>query len=91
MPDRALCRHCHYFVAQKGRRGLCYGCYLKTAVLVLYPITSKYGLRSPITDSHAPRPWPEPTASAPGTPDKVAVLAARALAGERLFHPHDAT
>lgn len=36
-------------------------------------------------------PCPEPTDAMPGTPDKIAVLAARAAAGVALWHPLDRT
>lgn len=31
----------------------------------------------------------QPTAAPPGTPEKIDVLQARAMAGQLLFHPHD--
>lgn len=37
-----------------------------------------------------PLPAPYPTTALPGTPEKVRVLAERALAGCELFHPTDA-
>jgi hypothetical protein len=33
---------------------------------------------------------PEATAAVPGTPEKVAVMEARAKAGQAVFHPKDA-
>jgi len=33
---------------------------------------------------------PSPTTAAPGTPEKLAVMAARYAAGQALFHPDDA-
>lgn len=36
-----------------------------------------------------PRPASKPTTARPGTKDKVAVLAARVVAGEELWHPAD--
>jgi hypothetical protein len=41
-------------------------------------------------DRHGRQPLPEPTRALPGTPAKVAVLAARAGRREALFHPADA-
>jgi hypothetical protein len=50
-------------------------------------------LRSPFTqtilDRYGPCPLPVPTDAEPGSPAKIAVLEARALAGQQLHHPDD--
>jgi hypothetical protein len=71
-------------------RGLCWTCYYTAGVKELYPPTSKYARRG-VANFHHAAPMPEPTAAPPGTPEKVAVLAARAERGETMFHPDDAT
>jgi hypothetical protein len=38
-----------------------------------------------------PRPASVPTLAPPGTEEKIHVMAARAEAGEQIFHPNDAT
>jgi hypothetical protein len=69
-------------------RGLCWLCFYAPGVKDRYPSSSRYGRRGVgnIAGGHA---LPEPTACLPGTPEKVAVLAARAAAGLALFHPAD--
>jgi hypothetical protein len=44
-----------------------------------------------LDDAFEPRPAATPTHARPGSPEKIAVLEARAAAGEALFHPDDAT
>lgn len=85
---RPTCRHCKSKVACRPR-GLCWGCHSDLSVRAKYPITSKYarqgcGLRDP---RKLP---PEPTSAPPGSLEKLGVLAARAAAGQRLWHPLDA-
>lgn len=48
------------------------------------------GGRTGLAVANAAGPPPEPTAAAPGTPEKVAVLEARAAKGQRLWNPADA-
>jgi GAF domain-containing protein len=52
---------------------------------------SKLGRRSAIVDTNGSRPQADPTTAQPGTPEKVAVLIARAAARQSLFHPQDPT
>lgn len=85
----AACRHCTK--AQVNRpRGLCWGCYYTPGVKELYPSTSKYSRRGAGNFAGAAPLPPAPTTAAPGTPEKVAVMAARAEAGRAVFHPADA-
>lgn len=70
-------------------RGLCWHCYHVPGVKELYPPTSKYA-RHGVPNYCGTRPWPTPTAAAPGTPEKLAELGRRAEAGEELWHPADA-
>ena len=83
------CRHCG-----KGRvnrpRGLCWTCYYTPGVKELYPSTSKFAHRGVGNFcGNAPLP-PVPTACAPGTPEKLAVIEHRAKARLAIFHPADA-
>ena len=85
-----VCRHCSRCPVNRPR-GLCWSCYYTPGVRDLYPPTSKYGRRGLMNVcGNAPLP-PAPTAAAPGTPEKVAVMEERALARVALHHPHDAT
>jgi hypothetical protein len=48
--------------------------------------------RRGVGNFRGPAPLPaEPTATAPGSPERLAVMAERARRGEQLRHPHDAT
>jgi hypothetical protein len=70
---------------------LCWRCALDPALRELYPSTSKFG-RWAIgaeLDFMGAGAEPEPTQAWPGTPDKIAVLAARVAARQQLFHPAD--
>lgn len=49
------------------------------------------GRRRGVGNGNHRRPLPEPTDARPGTPEKLAVLAHRAVAGNELWHPDDAT
>jgi hypothetical protein len=81
------CKHCRERMGYRAR-GLCWSCYHTPAVLELYPPQPKGGL--PLAGNARGRPAAAPTAALPGTPEKLAVLAARAAAGEHLWHPRDA-
>jgi hypothetical protein len=71
---------------------LCFPCYYTPGVRGLHPSTSKHGRRGVgLAGSDGRRPPAVPTAAAPGTPEKVAVLVARAERGEDLWHPLDGT
>lgn len=86
-PSR-ICRHC--FQRNINRpRGLCWRCFYTPGVIDLYPSTSKYARRG-IRNFYGSAPFPEPTATLPGTPERVAVYESRAQRGEQLFHPQDA-
>lgn len=90
MGEWAICRRCHKNKVNRPR-GLCWTCYYTPGVLALFPSTSKYAYRGSgnITGGHAPPA--APTAAPPGSPEKMAVLAARAALGVSLWHPLDAT
>lgn len=79
-----LCRHCEGAISESGRRGLCGRCYRKPRICNLY---DRIDYVSPIQTGSGC--LPEPTDTLPGTPERVAVLEARASAGESLFHPDD--
>ena len=88
-PARRLCCHCHREPANRPR-GLCWRCYHTPGVREQYPSTSKYTRRG-VGNLTGDRPPPVPTDTLPGTPERVAVLAERAMRGEHLFHPGDTT
>ena len=84
-----ICRHCHQSKVNRPR-GLCWSCYYKPGVRELYPSTSKFARRGVGNFCGvAPLP-PFPTTAAPGSPEKVAILAERARLGLSLWHPLDA-
>lgn len=88
---RPPCRHCGGRYSCRPR-GLCWPCHRDGAVRALYPTsaapTSRRGVGNGVLAS-APLPA-EPTDAPPGSPEKVAVLSARAARGESLWHPGDA-
>lgn len=82
------CRHCRRAKVNRPR-GLCWTCYYTPGVVALYPSTSKYARRGVGHGHRVHAPLPEPTDALPGTPEKLAVLAARSAAGQQLHHPAD--
>jgi hypothetical protein len=87
---RPLCRHCNRNLAKRNNtRLLCYGCMVQPGIRERYPgVPSKYvRVGHGTTEATAD---PEPTEAYPGTPEKEAVLTARAAAGQRLYHTRDA-
>lgn len=81
------CRHCGRAKVNRPR-GLCWDCYYAPGVRERYPSTSKFARRSK-PDFFGSLLLPTPTDAPPGSEEKMAVLAARAAAGESLFHPDD--
>jgi hypothetical protein len=84
-----ICRHCNK-VRSNRPRGLCWSCYYKPGVREQYPSTSKFARRGVSDFNGLATPAAQPTQAAPGTPEKVDVLAERARLGLSLWHPHDA-
>jgi hypothetical protein len=68
---------------------LCRSCYYTPGVKELYPPTTK-SARHGADNFTGGAPLPAPTAAAPGTPEKLAVLEWRAALRQALFHPADA-
>lgn len=85
-----MCRHCRKRVATRPRQ-LCFPCYYIPGLRERYPVTSKFGRRGIGNGSHGIKPASDPTNSPPGSDEKIAVLEARALRREHLWHPHDRT
>jgi hypothetical protein len=83
----APCRHCGQEPATRSR-GLGWKCYFTPGVREMYPSTSAYANRGHGRDTAGRLPT-KPTSARPGTPEKMAVMRARAAAGEVLFHPLD--
>lgn len=81
------CRHCSAKPVSRPR-GLCKRCFYTDGVRDLYPSTSKYAHRGEGNGFRTP-PLPDPTEAAPGSPEKLAVLAERAKRKLGLWHPHD--
>jgi hypothetical protein len=85
-----LCRHCQTKKACRPRV-LCWNCYYADGVRYLYPVsTSKFAHRGIRNDNQHTLSLPAPTDALPGSPEKQAILAERAAAGESLWHPGDA-
>jgi len=86
---RDVCKHCQvekYIEA----RGLCRGCYSLMEIRHLHPCLSSYHHYA-TRDLCGGYQLPEtPTPHAPGSTEKIDVLAARAKRHEALFHPLDA-
>jgi len=83
-----ICRHCGKAKVNRPR-GLCWSCYYSDGVKDLYPSTSKYARRG-VGNGNGNATLPEPTCAVPGTPEKMAVLAMRAMLRQALWHPQDA-
>lgn len=84
--SKPLCRHCCDRRVCRPR-GLCWGCFYTPAVRARYPAAVRVGAGLP----GGARPLPaEPTATAPGSEARIAVLSGRAARGESLWHPEDA-
>ena len=85
------CKHCQRMVAAIRPRGLCGLDYYNVAVRNLYATHPTLGSKRASTpDFTGPAPLPDPTATLPGSREKMLVLSERALAGQQLFHPDDA-
>lgn len=84
-----ICRHCR--AAKVCRpRGLCWSCFYTPGVRDQYPITSKYARRGLGNGFKSLMLPPEPTTAAPGSVEKLAVMAERAEQNYELCHPLDA-
>lgn len=88
-PGRPVCRHCRAKRVSRPR-GLCWNCYYSPGVKELYPGTGRGSRHGPGNVYRNAPLAPEPTAHPPGTAEKLAVMAARAEGGFRLWHPDDA-
>lgn len=84
------CRHCGRRKVIRPR-GLCWTCYYAPGVRDRYPTASKYAKGGVAGANVAEKPLPVPTMTMPGSPERAAVMAARAARGESLWHPDDAT
>ncbi len=86
----SACRNCCLNVPIKGR-GLCNPCYSNRLIRYRFAKMEKApsDCGKPI-DVGDTRPLPhEPTLYPPGSPGKILVLCARAMAGVALWHPED--
>lgn len=89
-----MCKHCREHKPQPWKRGLCWSCYTKPEVRMLYPSGSPFGNRSRFADEDDDTPDPEltpcePTPHLPGTKEKVQVLVDRLANGQELWHADD--
>ena len=84
-----ICQHCQTGKVNRPRQ-LCWVCYYTPGVRDCYPSTSKYARRGVGNfNGNAPIAC-EPTTAAPGTPEKMEIMAERARMRQRLWHPFDA-
>ncbi len=85
-----ICRHCNQSKVNRPR-GLCWSCYYKPGVRDQYPSTSKYARRGVGNFCGTPPVPTDATVAAPGSAEKIAILAERARLKQSLWHPNDAT
>lgn len=85
-PFAGTCRHCRRHHVNRPR-GLCWACYYAPGVRSLYPSAVNQGVAAAMNGGYQ---LPDrPTDAAPGSPEKIAVLTARAKARVQLHHPDD--
>ncbi len=84
-----ICRHCQVRKVVRPR-GLCWPCYTNPEISTLYPSTFKKCRRGSGQANTLKLP-DAPTRCPPGTFCKAWVMTQRALRGEALNHPGDAT
>ena len=86
------CQHCGVRPVNRPR-GLCWTCYYAPGRRQQYPAHGKFAAwadQSLRHDFNGPASVPEAaTAAAPGSAEKLAVLEARAMARQELWHPAD--
>jgi hypothetical protein len=85
----APCRHCRR-LTRRHARGLCQTCYRDPHVRGRFAALRPTRKRRTATAAMDPETARGPTHHPPGSPGKIAVLAARWAAGLPLFHPGDA-
>lgn len=83
-----VCRNCGHNWANRPRQ-LCWTCYYTPGVRDRFPPLAIPSNNRGVPDQPGDQGEPEPTAAHPGTSEKMAVLAARASAGQRLHHRRD--
>ena len=84
-----VCRNCKSGKVNRPR-GLCWSCYYTPGVKEQFPSTSKYARRG-VGNFNGNAPLPAiPTTAAPGSPEKLEVLAMRAKLKQSIWHPLDA-
>jgi len=87
--NKPICQHCNQHIASRPR-GLCWTCYYTPGLRDGYPVKDSPSNRrghgfAVVRTSTAE----SPTAAAPGSEEKIAVLEARMKAGQDLWHPDD--
>ncbi len=86
---RGECLHCKRLRHLRPRQ-LCSRCFGSVEVRALYPVSESSSARRGVAGGNQSHPLPMPTSAMPGSEGKIRVLAERAAAGERLWHPDDA-
>ena len=84
-----ICKHCRTNKVNRPR-GLCWSCYYTPGVKDQHPSTSKYARRGVGNFNGNAPVAPVPTSAAPGTVEKLEVMAMRAKLKQALWHPLDA-
>lgn len=83
------CKHCRKNKPSK-RRGLCHACHAIPYIRNAYPPLAPQGNKVYEFDTKKDIPMPKrSTTAAPGSEEKISVLAARFAARKALFHPSD--
>jgi hypothetical protein len=87
---RKICCHCGKNPVNRPR-GLCWTCYYAPGVREQHPSTSKYARRGVGNFNGNPDLPAEATEAAPGSAEKIEILARRAAMRMALWHPEDAS
>jgi hypothetical protein len=83
------CLNCRRDTLARPRRGLCRRCHADPAILARFPCLGDLAGRATRDPPHPTGPPPAPVTAEPGSPAKLAEMAARVASGFTPTHPAD--